>query len=121
MDYEGKSGAEKISRIMTYFRENITQEMAGQKLKLIEDYQSSTKVKTASGEKELIQLPKSNVLGLFFENGDIIYLRPSGTEPKIKFYVMVNEAEGTIEQKADNASKKIANYISVVKETAEKC
>ena len=76
LDYEGKSGAEKISRIMTYFRENITQEFAGQKLKLIEDYQSSTKVNTSSGEKELIKLPKSNVLGLFFENGDIIYLRP---------------------------------------------
>lgn len=121
LDYEGKSGAEKISRIMNYFRENITQNFADQKLKLIEDYQSSTKTTISSKNKELIKLPKSNVLGLFFENGDIIYLRPSGTEPKIKFYVMVNEKDGNIEQKASLASEKISRYIEVIKSTSENC
>tara|TARA_B100000925_G_scaffold240974_1_gene190192 strand:+ start:704 stop:2455 length:1752 start_codon:yes stop_codon:yes gene_type:complete len=121
LDYEGKSGAEKISRIMNYFRENITQNFADQKLKLIEDYQSSTKTTMSSENKELIKLPKSNVLGLFFENGDIIYLRPSGTEPKIKFYVMVNEKDGNIEQKASLASEKISRYIEVIKSTSENC
>jgi phosphoglucomutase len=121
LDYEGRQGAQKISSIMTYFRENITQEFAGKKLKLIEDYQSSTEQNIITGDKNLINLPKSNVLGLFFENGDIVYLRPSGTEPKIKFYLMVNETDGSIEEKSSQAEQKISKYIEEIKKSCEIC
>ena len=121
LDYDGKVGAEKISRIMSHFRENVTKHYSSEPLKLIEDYQSSMTTDVSTNQKTLINLPKSNVLGLFFENGDIIYLRPSGTEPKIKFYLMVNEKDGSIEEKSQKASKKIAAYISTIKETADNC
>ena len=106
---------------MSHFRENVTREFSNKPLKLIEDYQSSMTTVLATDEKSRINLPRSNVLGLFFENGDIIYLRPSGTEPKIKFYLMVNEKEGTIEEKSQNASRKISEYIERIKETADQC
>jgi phosphoglucomutase len=121
LDYDGKVGAEKISRIMSHFRENVTKQYSSEPLKLIEDYQSSMTTSVSTNEKTLINLPKSNVLGLFFENGDIIYLRPSGTEPKIKFYLMVNEKDGSIEEKSQKANQKIAAYISTIKETTDNC
>ena len=64
-------------------------------------------------------LPKSNVLGYSFKNGDKMYLRPSGTEPKIKFYLMVNEKDGSIDEKKLAAVTKIESFISEIKETAK--
>jgi len=94
LDYEGMEGAAKIQRIMDHFR-TLTTEVAGQPVAKLVDY------KKPGGE-----LPVSNVLGFTFKNGDQLFLRPSGTEPKIKFYVMVAEKEGTLAEKKKNAVAK---------------
>jgi len=116
LDYEGKEGAEKISRIMTHFRENVRTEFNGMKISQIEDYQIG-EVKLKNGETLIIDLPKSNVLGYTFENGDIIYLRPSGTEPKIKFYLMINEKSGSLNEKKISANTKLTTLIEHIKQT----
>ena len=121
LDYEGKAGAEKISRIMSHFRENVKDSFADKKLSKIEDYEKSMIFDFQSNQNQPIHLPKSNVLGLFFTNGDIVYLRPSGTEPKIKFYLMVNEKEGSLSEKQELAQEKIDQYILNIKKIAEDC
>lgn len=73
---EGKSGAEEIQRIMTDYRRNVPAEIAGVKVNRVIDYAQPDK----TGQ------PKSNVLQFFNEEGDVVTIRPSGTEPKIKFY-----------------------------------
>ena len=73
---KGKSGAEEISRIMADYRATPPAEIAGSKVVRVVDYED-----TAS-----TGLPKSNVLQFFSEEGDVVTVRPSGTEPKIKFY-----------------------------------
>ncbi|MDS9472588.1 phospho-sugar mutase [Sporosarcina pasteurii] len=88
---KGKDGAAKIQAILSEFRANPPKEIAGQAIVVIEDYDSSTRVYVESGEQEEIHLPKSNVLKYKLENGAWFCLRPSGTEPKIKFYFGVKE------------------------------
>jgi phosphoglucomutase len=87
---KGMKGAEEIEDLMKAFRENPPSVIAGSKLIKIKDYQNSTTLDLLSEEKILIDLPKSNVLQFFLENGSKISIRPSGTEPKIKFYFSVN-------------------------------
>ncbi len=87
---KGMKGAEEIEALMRGFRENPPKIIAGSKLIKIKDYQNSTTLDLLSGEKNPIDLPKSNVLQFFLENGSKISIRPSGTEPKIKFYFSVN-------------------------------
>ena len=117
LDYEGKEGAEKISRIMTHFRENVRNEFNNENISQIEDYQIS-QIRLNDGSTKNIDLPKSNVLGYTFENGDIIYLRPSGTEPKIKFYLMINEKKGSLDQKKQAAQSKLSVLENLIKEVS---
>ncbi|AOV08702.1 phospho-sugar mutase [Sporosarcina ureilytica] len=88
---KGKDGAAKIQAILNEFRATPPKEIAGQAVVGIEDYDSSTRLYVESGETEEISLPKSNVLKYKLENGAWFCLRPSGTEPKIKFYFGVKE------------------------------
>ncbi|WP_242144062.1 MULTISPECIES: phospho-sugar mutase [unclassified Bacillus cereus group] len=83
---KGKDGAEKIQEMMTAFRENPPKEVAGLPVKAVEDYKASTITSLIDGSQEEIQLPKSNVLKYQLVDGSWFCLRPSGTEPKIKFY-----------------------------------
>ncbi|MFH7818226.1 phospho-sugar mutase [Neobacillus thermocopriae] len=85
---KGKDGAELIQRIMASFRNEPIKSLGALKAASTEDYLAGIRV-TNSGE-EKIHLPKSNVLKYLFEDGSWICLRPSGTEPKIKFYFGVN-------------------------------
>jgi phosphoglucomutase len=87
---EGKSGAEEIQRIMTDYRRNVPAEIAGVKVNRVIDYAQPDK----TGQ------PKSNVLQFFNEEGDVVTIRPSGTEPKIKFYFGAagSEADAKIEK-----------------------
>jgi phosphoglucomutase len=64
-------------------------------------------------------LPKSNVLGFFFENGDQFYLRPSGTEPKIKFYIMIQEKTGALIEKKKRALEKNEALLTFIKKASE--
>ena len=88
----GKTGAEEIVAMMKNFRENPPKELAGNKVTCIKDYSDLNCRNLVSGEVEKMNFPTtSNVLQFFTENGDKISIRPSGTEPKIKFYVEVRE------------------------------
>lgn len=86
---KGKSGAEEIQQMMVDFRSNPPAEIAGSKVITIKDYQAQTEMDLLSGIEKAMDLPKSNVLQFFTENGSKISVRPSGTEPKIKFYIGV--------------------------------
>ncbi len=83
---KGKSGAEEIQSMMAEFRTNPPKVMGGSKIICIKDYQNSKSLDLQSNETSIIDLPKSNVLQFFTEDGSKVSVRPSGTEPKIKFY-----------------------------------
>ncbi len=91
LTFEGIDGAEKISSITRNIRNNPPKEIAGMKVLTISDYSERTKVDLSTGIKSPIFLPKSDVILFEMENGAWFAVRPSGTEPKIKFYIGVNE------------------------------
>lgn len=86
---KGKSGSEEIQQMMDQFRSNPPASLAGSKVKQVHDYLEQTSTETDSGRKTPISLPRSNVLQFLTENGAKVSVRPSGTEPKIKFYFSV--------------------------------
>lgn len=83
---KGKAGAEEIQEMMKNFRENPPKQIAGSKTIFVKDYNVQEELNLESGEKSAIDLPKSNVLQFISEDETKISVRPSGTEPKIKFY-----------------------------------
>ena len=87
---KGIEGADEIKQMMVNARENVLKEVNGEKVVLIEDYQLSVAKNLQTHEDSELDIPKSNVLIYYTENGSKIALRPSGTEPKIKFYISVN-------------------------------
>jgi len=91
---EGKSGAEEIASMLKNLRENPPVTLGGSKVTMIKDYRSSESKDMTAGTVSEIDLPSSNVLQFFTEDGSIVSARPSGTEPKIKFYCSVNEPLG---------------------------
>ncbi|WP_196893282.1 phospho-sugar mutase [Aureivirga marina] len=86
---KGIEGAELIKKMMIDLRENPKKEIAGHTVTHVEDYASSERKNILTGEIETIDVPKSNVLIYYTEDGSKIAARPSGTEPKIKFYFSV--------------------------------
>lgn len=90
MTKKGIEGAQEIKQMMIDARENPLQTVNGFKVIKIEDYQLSTAINTVTNTTETLGIPKSNVLIYYTEDGSKIALRPSGTEPKIKFYISVN-------------------------------
>ncbi|WP_313373470.1 phospho-sugar mutase [Chishuiella sp.] len=86
----GKEGAELIAQMMVDFRTNAPKELAGSKVIRIKDFQSSIDKDLLTGEETIIDVPKSNVLIFYTEDGSKVACRPSGTEPKIKYYFSVN-------------------------------
>ncbi len=97
---EGKEGQVFISDLMEKWRNSSVNEIAGIKISRVTDY-----LRDETG------LPKSNVLKYFFEDGSWLAIRPSGTEPKIKFYI---DAAGVDERTAKEVLQKLENYISEV-------
>lgn len=89
---KGKSGAEEIKAMMDRYRSAPPTTLGGAKVATIKDYKSSVSTDVQTGETSKIDLPSSNVLQFFTEDGSIISARPSGTEPKIKFYCSVNDS-----------------------------
>lgn len=83
----GEAGLKRIAEIMSDLRKDTPKEIGGLKVVSVEDYQTSTKTK--DGVETAIDLPKSNVLKYYLEDGSWIAARPSGTEPKIKFYFSI--------------------------------
>ena len=94
----GKSGAEEIQQMMVNLRENSPKELAGSKVTLVKDYKT-LKQTDASGKVSNMDMPDtSNVLQFYTEDNTKVSVRPSGTEPKIKFYM---EVKGTLKSAAD--------------------
>jgi phosphomannomutase len=87
---KGIEGAQKIKEMMSGLRENPLQEIAGSRVIRIEDYASGIARNIKSNTEEKMNIPSSNVLIYYTEDGTKVAARPSGTEPKIKFYISVN-------------------------------
>ncbi|AWX43100.1 Phosphoglucomutase (alpha-D-glucose-1,6-bisphosphate-dependent) [Flagellimonas maritima] len=87
---KGISGAEEIKQMLIDFKENPVKSVQGSKVVWIEDYNTSVAKNVQTGEEKTINLPKSNVLIYETEDGTRIAARPSGTEPKVKFYISTN-------------------------------
>ena len=87
---KGREGAEEIKKMMSDFRNNPVKALAGSKVVLVKDFQEQTAWDLVKDEKaEMTDIPKSNVLIYYTEDGTKVAIRPSGTEPKIKFYFSV--------------------------------
>ena len=87
---KGKSGAEEIVAMMKNFRENPMKELGGSPVILVKDYASLEATDVVNGTKSKLDMPvTSNVLQYFSADGSKVSIRPSGTEPKIKFYIEV--------------------------------
>lgn len=96
---KGKSGAEEIQQMMDNFRSNPPKILGGSKLKIVKDYEVNIEKNILTGEEKRInQKTTSNVLQFFTEDGTKISVRPSGTEPKIKFYF---EVAGKLKERSD--------------------
>lgn len=90
---KGRSGADEIKQMMTDFRENPPKEIANSKVVEVRDYLEQTSLNLLNNEKSVMDgIPKSNVLIYYTEDGTKVCVRPSGTEPKIKFYVSVKDS-----------------------------
>ncbi|MFV8340677.1 phospho-sugar mutase [Flavobacterium sp. LB3P21] len=87
---KGMDGLQEINQMMIDLRENPLKEINGQRVVMVEDYQSSIAKNLLTDEETKMEIPKSNVLIYYTEDGSKICARPSGTEPKIKFYISVN-------------------------------
>ena len=99
---KGMDGAEQIKQIMIDLRKNPLTHIDGSKVTFLNDYDASTEKNMITGEETIMDLPKSNVLIYHTEDGTKVAARPSGTEPKIKFYFSVKSSLETVE----NAVKK---------------
>ncbi len=87
---KGKSGAEEIKEMMTRFRSNPPKELAGSPVTVIKDYGTLRQIDLLAGQTTELEMPETaNVLQYFTQDGTKVSVRPSGTEPKIKFYIEV--------------------------------
>lgn len=112
---KGIEGANEIKQMMVALRENPLKEINGERVVFIEDYQNSTTKNLFTDETGTLSIPKSNVLIYYLEDGSKICARPSGTEPKIKFYFSVNAAIESIDDVVEAEAfldDKIKNIIS---------
>ena len=107
---KGKSGADEIKQIMENFRNNAPKEIAGSKVIEIKDFLLQQSENLITETIEPITLPQSNVIQFYTDDGSKITIRPSGTEPKIKFYISVKETlccKEKFEEKNKELSQKI--------------
>jgi phosphoglucomutase len=115
---KGMNGQQEIAQMMEDFRNNPPKILAGSKVVELLDYQKQIKTNLQTGNTESISLPKSNVLQFITEDGSKISARPSGTEPKIKFYFSVNtklESIDKFEEAQAKAKGKIQTIIGEMK------
>jgi phosphomannomutase len=113
---KGMDGAAEIQQILSDMRNNPLTEIDGEKIESLSDYDASTKKNLITGEVTTIDLPKSNVLIYQTASGTRIAARPSGTEPKIKFYFSVNSELDAIEN-ADKVEAELdAKIQRIIKE-----
>lgn len=114
---KGMRGAEEITQMMEDFRSKTPATMGGERVVKMLDYKSSVSKNMESGEQEVIDMPQSNVVQFITDKGTKITARPSGTEPKIKFYISVNaplkdrndfeNVKATLENRIGNIKKSL--------------
>ena len=110
-EFEGSEGMQKMADIMVSIRENMPKEIAGYKVVKTADYKLSVEKDVVNNTEIVINLPKSNVIQLNLENDNMVIIRPSGTEPKIKIYLTAvgkdkNDAQ-VVTDKLEIASKEL--------------
>lgn len=111
----GRKGAEEIQQMLKGYRENPPAELGGSKIVTIKDYLKGHSKDLTTGDTSKIDLPSSNVLQFITESGSIVSVRPSGTEPKIKFYCSVNTQladKSNFESVTEQLDERIDNIIS---------
>ncbi len=121
LTYKGKAGRECIANIMNTLRRDKRTEIAGIPLKSREDYSISKKYLVKENEEEEIALPKANVLRFSFAEGGFVMARPSGTEPKIRFYFCVKDdspqtLRDTMERVKEDFLGRIEDFLTIDKE-----
>ena len=112
---KGADGAKAIADLMTYYRNNLPKEISGVKVESISDYEKKEVYDNTGKKIKDITLPKSNVLQYILEDKTKITIRPSGTEPKIKFYFEVCVKESK-DKRLAVAKEKVANFKKFIKE-----
>ena len=111
---KGIDGLAEINQMMINLRENPLKEINGERVIMVEDYKTSVAKNLLTGEEEKMEIPKSDVLIYYTADGSKIAARPSGTEPKIKFYVSVNaelESVADFSETEKYLDEKIKNII----------
>ena len=115
---KGMNGQQEIAQMMEDFRNNPPKQLNGNKVIELLDYQKQVKTDLLTGQTEKISLPKSNVLQFVLDDGSKISARPSGTEPKIKFYFSVNtklQDKAKFQQAQQDMKDKIKKIIDEMK------
>jgi len=116
---KGMDGATQIKQIMIDLRKNPLSHIDGSKVTFVNDYDASTEKNMSTGEVKIMDLPKSNVLIYHTEDGTKVAARPSGTEPKIKFYFSVQSKLDSVkksiekEQELDAKIDRIINEMNI--------
>jgi len=110
---KGKTGLEEIQKMMRELRSNPPQSIGGEKVVKIIDYQEGKEKDMLSGDVKPIEFPESNVLQFFTEGGSKISARPSGTEPKIKFYFSI-KGELSTKEEYDQKVKQLDDKITAI-------
>lgn len=113
---KGKSGAEEIQQMMKNYRENPPKEINGSKVVRVRDIKSLEDKNMETGKVSRIDLPTSNVLQFFTADGNKITVRPSGTEPKIKFYFGVKESLSSSDN-FDSTNASLDDKIDAIKKS----
>ncbi|MCH5464665.1 phospho-sugar mutase [Levilactobacillus tujiorum] len=108
-EFPGVDGADQMAHLMSEFRENAPKSFGDSAITTVEDFSTSIKTE-ADGTTSKIDLPQSNVLKYWLDDGTWICIRPSGTEPKVKFYI------GTSDQTDEAAQKRLAGYEAALKQ-----
>ena len=111
---KGKDGLEQMAALMADLRENVKDTLLGKKIKIKRDFNSHKEYNLETGEEKEIHLPKENVLQFVLEDDTFITARPSGTEPKIKFYFSVNaDSNENVKAKLDETMKSFKGILKI--------
>ena len=113
---KGMDGAAQIKQIMIDLRKNPLTHIDGSKVTFVNDYDASTEKNMSTGEVKIMNLPKSNVLIYHTEDGTKVAARPSGTEPKIKFYFSVQSKLDSVENAIEKEQELDAKIDRIIKE-----
>jgi phosphoglucomutase len=111
----GKDGAEQIQNIMSTLRKNTPSKLLGKDVVIVRDFQEQVEILKTSGKTNKLDLPKSNVLQFVLSDDTYITARPSGTEPKIKYYFAVNaNSKEEVENKLETTMKEFKEFTNTL-------